>query len=114
MPKINIDLGNQLKFANEYYVVLKMVKNLPEPEKEPEKESEPEIPKESEKAIKKKQWAQTCKICKECLGLVKNGNMWRHVKTQKHLYISEMNKKLYKPTQLRVKIIELEKLYNLK
>jgi hypothetical protein len=29
MPKINIDLGDQLKLADECYVVLKMIKKIP-------------------------------------------------------------------------------------
>jgi len=40
--------------------------------------------------------------------------MHRHKITQKHLLLTDVNTKLYKPEELRLKIIELEKLYNLK
>jgi hypothetical protein len=108
--KIHIDIGDKLKFADECYVILKLVKK---------QETEIPIFVPAEKPVetkvnKKKAWAQSTVLCKECLCVSRKSNMHRHKITQKHLLLTDVNTKLYKPEELRLKIIELEKLYNLK
>jgi hypothetical protein len=123
MPKINIDLGDQLKLADECYVVLKMIKKIPEvivkPEIIPETKEKKEytledLKKDQKLPNRKKQWGKTNVICEECLDVTTKANQWRHLKTKKHTQMSAINSKLYKPRQRKAKIIELKKWYNLK